>query len=87
MVINKSHFNSVRNVGIKINIQPRESIEDSIVNGSGVLSEVITSDEQRLFKLEEPDIIRAITALNGRKPNDVFVRSPTPWGDLYSSYH
>ncbi|MEN3258172.1 hypothetical protein AAH678_05025 [Sodalis endosymbiont of Spalangia cameroni] len=71
---------------MKINIQPRESIEDSIVNGSGVLSEVITSDEQRLFKLEEPDIIRAITALNGRKPNDVFVRSPTPWGDLYSSY-
>ncbi|MBT9431029.1 hypothetical protein JZM24_00520 [Candidatus Sodalis endolongispinus] len=71
---------------MKINIQLRESIEDSIVNGSGVLSDVITPDEQRVFKLEELDILRVITALNGRTPDDVFVHSPTPWVDLYSSY-
>lgn len=72
---------------MRINIQLRNNVENSFVNGSGILENVITDSEQRVFRLEERDIRQAIRAIGGRDPNDVFVRSPTPWGDLYRTYN
>ncbi|EPV3677730.1 MULTISPECIES: follicular epithelium yolk protein subunit [Enterobacterales] len=72
---------------MRINIQLRENIESSIVNGSGVLSGVLTNTEQQTFGLDERHIRWAVCSISGREPNDVFVRSPTPWGDLYQRYN
>ena len=72
---------------MRIDIHLKDDIENSFVNGNGMLENVITDPEQRLFRLEDQDIRQSLFRRNNRWPTDVFVRSNTPWGDLYRTYN
>jgi hypothetical protein len=52
----------------------------------GTLMHVITSAEKSSFNLGDSSLKDAVQAYFGRRPNDAFLHSPTPWGDLYQSY-
>lgn len=71
-------------MNIDININRNKC--DSVVKARGRLCNTITDDERNTFGLGDDQIKSAMEALHGRRPNDVFVRSPTPWNDLYSTY-
>jgi hypothetical protein len=56
----------------------------SIVGGS--LKHIITSQEKSTFNLGDSSLKSAVNAYFGRRPNDAYLHSPTPWGDLYQTY-
>lgn len=72
---------------IQIDIRIQDSIENSVINGSGISSGIITDVERRSFNLEDAQLKRASGLLVGREPTDVFLRSPTPWNDLFITYN
>ena len=39
-----------------------------------------------LFGLDEQNLKNAVEQYFGKRPDDVFFKSPTPWGDLYKRY-
>ena len=47
---------------------------------------IISDTELGTFGLAGDDLKAAVGAYAGREPNDAFVRSPTPWDDLYTKY-
>lgn len=47
---------------------------------------VISDTEIATFGLGEVSLKQAVGAYKGREPNDAFLRSPTPWDDLYTTY-
>lgn len=56
------------------------------VDFSGNQVGVITDAERNSFKLNDGSLKDAVRAYFGKRPNDAYLRSPTPWGDLYQSY-
>ncbi|XP_055316129.1 spherulin-2A-like [Sitodiplosis mosellana] len=48
---------------------------------------IITDEERKLFGLEDRQIKSMIETVHGKRPNDAFVREPTPWNGLYKTYH
>ncbi|XP_013199194.2 spherulin-2A [Amyelois transitella] len=53
---------------------------------SGKQVDVITDKERNTFELNDGKLKDAIAAYFGRRPDDAYLRSPTPWNDLYRSY-
>ncbi|XP_049882323.1 spherulin-2A-like [Pectinophora gossypiella] len=53
---------------------------------SGSESDVISDQERNTFALNDNNLKDAVRAYFGQRPNDAYVRSPTPWGDLYKTY-
>lgn len=53
---------------------------------SGIEVNVITDDDIKLFKIENENLIEALKQHYGRRPKNVYLKSPTPWGDLYKTY-
>jgi hypothetical protein len=72
--------------GLSVDIVATTSAQSSSVNVTGRIEHVITDKERTSFKLNDAQLKAAINAYFGRAPNDAYVRSPTPWGDLYTSY-
>ncbi|KFX05878.1 hypothetical protein KP22_08425 [Pectobacterium betavasculorum] len=72
---------------MRINVIIQENIENSVVNGSGITSGIITDVERRTFNLEDTQLKRACGLLVGKEPTDAFLRSPTPWNDLFVTYN
>ena len=48
---------------------------------------MITDEEIAAFQLDDDQLEEDVIHYFGRQPNDVFLRSPTPWGDLYKTYN
>ncbi len=60
----------------------------SSVSGIGEETHVIKDEERASFNIAtDQDLKNAFGRLIGRNPDDVFLRSPTRWGDLYKSYN
>ncbi|XP_053620977.1 spherulin-2A [Plodia interpunctella] len=53
---------------------------------SGSQAGVITDAERTTFGLSDAILKDSIGAYFGRRPDDAYLRSPTPWGDLYSTF-
>lgn len=53
---------------------------------SGNQADVISNEERNSFNLGDATLNDAVRAYFGKKPDSAYVRSPTPWGDLYSTY-
>lgn len=72
---------------IKIDITASTNEKDVKVHYSGIETKVITEADMNLFKINQNIIRDAVQKYYGRKPSDVFLKSPTPWGDLYKKYN
>lgn len=56
------------------------------VDFSGNEVGVITDRERDSFRLSDGNLKDAVRAYFGKRPDDAYLRSPTPWGDLYQTY-
>ncbi|MEU3022044.1 hypothetical protein ABZ644_05070 [Nocardiopsis alba] len=72
--------------GIRVSIDAGSDSSSSKIAVSGYDEHVITDKERGTYDIGDASLKRAIGANRGRQPNDAFVKSPTPWGDLYKSY-
>jgi hypothetical protein len=71
---------------IIIDIEATGSANTSKVTASGSIADVISDEEMRSFGITENRLRDGAERHSGGRPQDVFVRSPTPWNDLYVSY-
>ncbi|XP_059055353.1 spherulin-2A-like [Achroia grisella] len=53
---------------------------------SGRDIEIISDMERKTFDIEDNNLKNCVNTFFGARPNDAFVRSPTPWNDLYQTY-
>ena len=70
-----------------IDIVVGDKIETSSVLASGEDAHVIKDTEIPTFGISDEQLRKAVERFFGRRPNDAFLRSPTPWGDLYKTYN
>lgn len=73
-------------MGISISIVAGQDKSASSVNASGSVQHVITDEERTTFKLGDKQLKDAVKKYFGKSPNDAYLHSPTPWGDLYKKY-
>jgi hypothetical protein len=73
-------------MGIDITIQAGLTTGTSNASASGSVQHVITDEEVKSFKIKDGDLKNAIGKYFGRNPNDAYLHSDTPWGDLYKTY-
>ena len=73
-------------MGISISIVAGQDESASSVNASGSVQHIITDEERTTFRLGDKQLKDAVNAYFGKSPNDAYLHSPTPWGDLYKTY-
>lgn len=71
---------------IKVNIVAGTTKAESSIKASGSVQHVITDKERGSFGINDDALKGAVDAYFGKRPNDAYVKSPTPWGDLYKKY-
>ncbi|KAJ0170434.1 hypothetical protein K1T71_013805 [Dendrolimus kikuchii] len=72
---------------ININIQASTSSNEATIEATGADSYIISDIERGTFKITDKDLKAAVTKYSGGKPSQVYVKSPTPWNDLYQTYN
>ncbi|WP_224367367.1 hypothetical protein [Hyalangium versicolor] len=72
--------------GMNVDITASTDARSSSVNVTGRIEHVITDKERTSFRLNDAQLKAAINAYFGSTPNDAYLHSSTPWGDLYSGY-
>lgn len=72
--------------GIKVSIVGGTDKGTSAVTASGCIEHVITDEDRITFGVEDKQLKDAIRQYFGKEPIDAFVRSPTPWNDLFKTY-
>ena len=73
-------------MGIEVSIVAGADRSTSSVQVSGSVQHVITEKEKVTFGVVDASLKEAVAKYFGKKPNDVYLHSPTPWGDLYKTY-
>jgi hypothetical protein len=73
-------------MGIIISINAGPDTSRSTVSATGSVQHVITSQERATFGLTDEALKAAVNKYAGKEPNNVYLVSPTPWGDLYKTY-
>ncbi|XP_026743579.1 spherulin-2A-like [Trichoplusia ni] len=68
---------------IEVDITASDDEAQRQVHVSGSNVDIISDLEIDTFRLSEDNLKSAVRAYFGSEPDDVFVKSPTPWGDLY----
>lgn len=72
---------------IIIDILSDTKSSDVTINYSGSEVEVVSENEIELFEIDDRNLKEAVKQHYGEKPTSVYLKSPTPWGDLYEQYH
>ncbi|CAG9572648.1 unnamed protein product [Danaus chrysippus] len=72
---------------ITIDLETSDDVSDFTINYSGFEENVITDKFKNLFNIERNNLRLAVKSFYGSLPRDVFLQSPTPWGDLYKTYN
>ncbi len=62
-------------------------LDNRTVTASGSDVHVISDDEKKAFDVTDGPLKDAVKAHFGKKPNEAYLHSSTPWGDLYKKYH
>lgn len=62
-------------------------LDKKSVTASGTDVHVITDKEREAFGITDGPLKSAVEKYFGKRPNDAYLHSPTPWGDLYKTYH
>lgn len=70
--------------GIKIKANFANGAQD--VKATGSFVDVISDANRDKFKLKDGDLKNYVNKYWGKKPNDAYLHSKTPWGDLYKTY-
>ena len=74
-------------MSIRINIVASEDKSVSRVNATGSVQHIITDAERRTFRLSDSQLKKAVNEYHGKRPNNAYLHSPTPWKDLYKRYN
>ena len=73
--------------GFDITIVAGKDKASSHVNVEGKVMHTITEEERSTFRLSDSQLKDAVNKSFGKRPNDAYLCSPTPWGDLYKTYN
>jgi len=74
--------------GFEIQIQLGEHGTKSAVSASGSSSRVIIDAHRTTFGLDDNALLKkGVELYHGEWPTDAYLRSPTPWDDLYKTYN
>ncbi len=73
-------------MGIEISIKAGADASTSSVSASGSVQHIITDKERKTFGIQDSGLKSAVEKYFGKKPNDAYLHSPTPWDDLYKTY-
>ncbi|CAH0598768.1 unnamed protein product [Chrysodeixis includens] len=68
---------------IEVDITASDDEAQRQVHVSGSNVDIISDLEIDTFQLSDANLKSAVRSYFGSQPDDVFVKSPTPWGDLY----
>lgn len=71
---------------IEVQINASSNEADSSINLSGSNVDIISDQERNTFQLSDSNLKNAVRDYFGSRPDDAYVKSPTPWGDLYQTY-
>nr|AAM18115.1 yolk protein 2 [Hyphantria cunea] len=71
---------------IKINIEPINNGTDASVKLYGEESIIVSDNDRKVFKLDDGTLKRASETYMGKRCGDVYVKPPTPWGDVYQQF-
>jgi len=72
--------------GITVQIIAGTSASTSSVSASGSVQHIITDKEVQTFGIPDGKLKDAVAKYFGKSPNDAYLHSDTPWGDLYKTY-
>lgn len=73
-------------MAISISINAGSDAASSSVSVTGSVQHVITDSERTAFNIQDASLKNAVNSYFGKAPDDAYVCSPTPWGDLYQTY-
>ncbi|MFZ0495692.1 MAG: hypothetical protein WBE80_16375 [Methylocella sp.] len=73
-------------MGIEVSIKAGADAATSSVNASGSVQHIITDTERKTFGIQDAGLKNAVGKFFGKEPNDAYLHSDTPWGDLYKTY-
>jgi len=71
---------------VQIKTAPHNNPSGSFVTAQGSDPHLITDTERSSFRIHDAQLKDAVRQYFRRAPNDAYLRSPTPWGDLYRTY-
>jgi hypothetical protein len=74
-------------MAFSIEIVVGKDAASSSVKATGEEWHVITDKEAQTFGITDAALKSAVEAYFGKKPNDAYLHSPTPWNDLYKTYN
>ncbi|KAJ8706152.1 hypothetical protein PYW07_010929 [Mythimna separata] len=72
-------------IGIKITTGETEA--DASVEYTGENVEIISDMERQTWRIGDEGLKKACEKFAGSRPGDVYVRSPTPWNDVYRRFN
>ena len=73
--------------GFNISIVAGKDKDSSSVKVEGRMQHIITNAERKTFRLKDSQLKGAVHKAFGKRPNDAYLHSPTPWHDLYRRYN
>lgn len=68
---------------VDVSIVAGKDKTSSRVTVTGKVQHAITDEERVTFRLGDEQLKKAVESYFGKGPNDAYLHSPTPWGDLY----
>lgn len=71
---------------IIINIKLKPSKSDIEIKSSGADHKIITSLELNIFNVTREKLNKGMRVYMGKVPNDIFLKEPTVYGDLFQKY-
>lgn len=74
-------------MAIQINVNAGLDAATSSVQASGNIIHVITDLERNTFNVKDANLKKLVEKYFGKSPNDAYLHSDTPWGDLYKTYN
>jgi len=77
---------SVAIAQMRVAIKVGKDAASSSVTATGYTSRVVSAEDQTNLKLTSGTIATGVERYKGKKANDTFLTSPTPWNDLYKTY-
>ncbi|PWC19615.1 hypothetical protein [Brenneria corticis] len=68
-------------MSIKVNIIASPESNQTVATAVGDDIAVISNEERSTFQLNDQQLKNAVEVYFGKKPNDAYLCSPTPWND------